>query len=91
MNLTITDEQIGQRVAAVRRYRGLSQSDLARELGFRSSVSIVHREKGRVPWEVQEVAKIARVLDVEVMDLMLISDDLMKEIIRGTLLTGGAA
>ena len=86
----LSDEQVGARVAAIRRLRGIGQRELAAALGYGSANAVSLREKGRTQWTTRDLGKAAEVLDVPVSTLIEPNDRLMKEIIGNALLTGGA-
>lgn len=66
-NLATT--RVAERVRTAMRERGIVQTALAAELG-RSQTAISRRLTGEVPFDVNELDDIARVLGVDVVDLM---------------------
>lgn len=61
--------QFGQLLAEVRRKKGISQEFLADELGL-SRTSITNIEKGRQPIQLHSLYRIARLLEVELKELL---------------------
>ena len=61
--------QFGQLLAETRRKKGISQELLADELGL-SRTSITNIEKGRQPVQLYSLYCIARLLEVELKDLL---------------------
>jgi transcriptional regulator with XRE-family HTH domain len=61
--------QFGQLLAQVRRKKGKSQEFLADELGL-SRTSITNIEKGRQPIQLHSLYRIARLLGVELKELL---------------------
>lgn len=61
--------QFGQLLAQVRRKKGMSQEFLADELGL-SRTSITNIEKGRQPIQLHSLYRIARLLSVELKELL---------------------
>lgn len=50
---------------------GLTQRDIAKQLGYRSSVVLSHMALGRVPVPIDRVQKLARVLKLDMAELIL--------------------
>lgn len=61
--------QFGQLLAEIRRKKGMSQELLADELGL-SRTSITNIEKGRQPIQLHSLYRIARLLEVELKELL---------------------
>jgi transcriptional regulator with XRE-family HTH domain len=61
--------QFGQLLAEVRHKRGISQEFLADELGL-SRTSVTNIEKGRQPIQLHSLYRIARLLEVELKELL---------------------
>lgn len=59
---------LGQRVRDLRRQRGLSQNSLAAQAGL-DRTYLGDIEHGRINLSLLNIAKIARTLDVEIIDL----------------------
>lgn len=68
-NMPITQDELGQRIAAARSRRGLSQGDLAESVGLSQS-AISRIESGERSIDSLELAKIAKQLGVSVLDLL---------------------
>ncbi len=66
-------QQAGERIVALREERGLSQSDLARELDLTSSV-LCRIEKGERALGAGEVAQVADFFGVSVDSLLRVED-----------------
>lgn len=69
MAITSTAQQVGERVRARLRDRGLTQTDLAGVLDLTQSV-ISDRVRGVVAFDVDELAKTAEFLGCPVSDLL---------------------
>ena len=61
--------QFGRMLAEVRRKKDLSQERLADELGL-SRTSVTNIEKGRQPIQLHSLYRIARLLGVEIKDIL---------------------
>jgi transcriptional regulator with XRE-family HTH domain len=66
--------ELGRRIAAQRRYRELSQPELADLTGLKKS-SISRWERGEAPIDVEALLAIAEVLEVGVADLLASGDE----------------
>lgn len=69
-------QEIGQRVRAGRTQRGLTQMELARELGYRSSVSVSRFERGTAEVPAAMIVPMARALGIPVLHLLGLDEDL---------------
>lgn len=69
-------QEIGQRVKAGRLHRALTQMELARELGYKSSVSISRFERGTAEVPAAMIVPMARVLGIPVLHLLGLVEDL---------------
>jgi len=62
---SIINEQFGERLRKSRNNAGLSQSDLAKKLGYKRSGSISNIENGKSPPDIITLFKIAMILNVD--------------------------
>jgi len=61
----------GQRLRKLRKNQGLTQTELAKKIGYKTSVSISNIESGRTPPDITILAKIAACLDADLHWLVL--------------------
>ncbi|HZV69323.1 MAG TPA: type II toxin-antitoxin system antitoxin SocA domain-containing protein [Saprospiraceae bacterium] len=78
MNFKITQEQIGNRIAKLRKAKGLSQDDLAKHIEM-SRPSLVQVESGKRNLDILELQKISMVLGFSLDDFMSKDFDVAKE------------
>ena len=76
MNIRLTQKQIGQRVAQLRKKRGLSQEELSKSLKISRS-SLAQIELGNRGIDILELQKISQTLDFSIDDFM--SNDFLNE------------
>lgn len=63
------DVSIGNRVKRVRIEHGLTQTDLARRMGW-SQTSLSNYELGHHPWRVSDLARVATILGISLAELL---------------------
>ena len=80
----MNNKEIGEKIRNLRRKKGISQQELADEVGYTSKVAISRIENGQINIPMDKLAKIANVLDAHVSDLLY---DKPYTTVRSTLFT----
>ena len=78
------NKDIGEKIRNLRKKKGISQQELAEEVGYTSKVAISRIENGQINIPMDKMARIAKCLDVRVSDLLT---DKRDYIIGNTLFT----
>lgn len=68
---TIATRLVAAAVQRLQREQGLSQRDLALQLGYKTSVMLSHVALGRVPVPLDRVADLAKVLEIDLATLLV--------------------
>jgi len=79
MNLTLSQKQIGQRIAELRKLKGFSQEDLAKSVNI-SRPSLTQIELGNRSVDVFELQRLSQVLGFSLDDFMSVDFSVSHEL-----------